>query len=35
MNWLKRNYWFVTFIFAVSLIPTWVIAEIVHYNLEP
>jgi len=35
MNWLKRNYWWLTLVFIGSLIPIWIIAQIIHYNSEP
>lgn len=35
MNWIKRNYWWLILVFLVSLLPGWIVAGIIHYNLEP
>lgn len=35
MNWIKRNLFWIILGTIISIFPIWIIAEVVHYNLEP
>lgn len=35
MNWIKRNLFWIILGLVISIVPIWIIASIIHYNLEP
>jgi len=35
MSWIKKHWFNIIIVFLFSIIPLWIIAEVIHYNSEP